>query len=162
MTCNLGERGNQTRIAFLCSEGCALEKRAEGAFFLDGVTAEFLLDVSTRSDRVRLVKATPAGGGAMITLDASGGIEYANVKSCTVGGNIAPRVWICSLVKALWPPALRCANSLSKQAAVQKEPEKKPEIEATQTAVVTPKPGLREAAAERYDAFHRALAPGAV
>lgn len=84
----IGERGDQTRIAFICSAECDIEKQG-GAFFLKAADASFDLDLSARGARVSAVRATPGEGGVLIDVTTDGVVEYAKGKRCTVGGRPA-------------------------------------------------------------------------
>ena len=54
----IGERGNQSRIAFLCSAECTLEPYGD-EFMLKAVAASFDVSLADRSERIRRVRAMP-------------------------------------------------------------------------------------------------------
>ncbi len=144
----VGERGNQTRIAFLCDGACILEKREADAFYLSGVDASFILDLSRRSKRVQSLRAIPQGEGSMLRIRTDAVIDHTRVKPCTVGGRDAA-----------------CLD-LFFVAAAQKNPPPSKQIKpaqqasASSTAAPQPaKPVLREGAPERFKRFAQLAAP---
>jgi len=145
----VGERGNQTRIAFLCDGACILEKREADAFYLSGVDASFILDLSRRSKRVQSLRAIPQGEGSMLRIRTDAVIDHTRVKRCTVGGRDAA-----------------CLD-LFFVAATQKNPPApskriKPVQQASTSSAAAPqpaKPVLREGAPERFKRFAQLAAP---
>lgn len=148
----IGERGAQTRIAFICSAACALEKRGQG-FFLKAVDASFDLDLSARKTRIESVSARPGDGGAVIVVTTAGAVDRTAVKSCTVGGRPA----------ACLDLFFDETPETEKQADAQPQsPSPKPKNAAAAAPAATTalmrKPALREAAPQRLTVF-AGLAP---
>jgi hypothetical protein len=145
----VGERGNQTRIAFLCDGACILEKREADAFYLSGVDASFILDLSRRSKRVQSLRAIPQGEGSMLRIRTDAVIDHTRVKPCTVGGRDAACLdlfFIAATQKNPPPPSKRIMPA--QQAS------------ASSTAAPQPaKPVLREGAPERFKRFAQLAAP---
>jgi hypothetical protein len=145
----VGERGNQTRIAFLCDGACILEKREADAFYLSGVDASFILDLSRRSKRVQSLRAIPQGEGSMLRIRTDAVIDHTRVKPCTVGGRDAACLdlfFIAATQKNPPPPSKRI----------------KPAQQASASSTAAPqpaKPVLREGAPERFKRFAQLAAP---
>ncbi len=141
----VGERGNQTRIAFLCDGACILEKREADAFYLSGVDASFILDLSRRSKRVQSLRAIPQGEGSMLRIRTDAVIDHTRVKPCTVGGRDAACLdlfFIAATQKNPPPPSKRIKPAQQASAAPQPA-----------------KPVLREGAPERFKRFAQLAAP---
>jgi len=85
----VGERDNQTRIALICDAPCVVEKLGARVFLLRGVDASLDVDLSARADNVSALHASPIDEGALLSVSTAAVIEYANTKSCTVGGRAA-------------------------------------------------------------------------
>jgi len=85
----VGERDNQTRIALICDAPCVVEKLGAREFLLRGVDASLDVDLSARADNVSALHASPIDEGALLSVSTAAVIEYANTKSCTVGGRAA-------------------------------------------------------------------------
>ena len=85
----IGERGNQTRIALLCVTPCNIEKRSNTEFVLHGVGADLSLDLSTRSKFVSTFTASPKDAGSLVRVNVNKAVEYANTKTCIIGGRAA-------------------------------------------------------------------------
>ncbi|VAW05089.1 hypothetical protein MNBD_ALPHA05-1110 [hydrothermal vent metagenome] len=145
----VGERGNQTRIAFLCDGACILEKREADAFYLSGVDASFILDLSRRSKRVQSLRAIPQGEGSMLRIRTDAVIDHTRVKPCTVGGRDAACLdlfFVAATQKNPPPPSKRI----------------KPAQQASASSTAAPqpaKPVLREGAPERFKRFAQLAAP---
>ncbi len=162
----VGERGNQTRIAFLCNGACVLEKRDGGAYYLGGVDASFSLDLSKRSKRVQRLRAMPQGAGALLRIDTDSTIEYASVKNCTVGGYEAACLDLFFDPESQGAPSraagvssaarndktVQHAATPSRKTASAKKPAPVPVKAAA-------KPVLREGAPDRFKRFAQLAAP---
>ncbi len=150
----VGERGNQTRIAFLCDGACILEKREADAFYLSGVDASFILDLSRRSKRVQSLRAIPQGDGSMLRIRTDAVIDHTRVKPCTVGGRDA------ACLDLFFVAALQKNPSPS---APSKQPKPMQQASAASAsgaaASPPPKPALREGAPERFKRFAQLAAP---
>ncbi|GJL95094.1 MAG: hypothetical protein DHS20C05_14990 [Hyphococcus sp.] len=159
----IGERGNQTRIAVLCGGPCEIKKTTGGEFFLGGVEASFELDLSSRSDRLQTLFAEQAGAGAMLSVKTNATVEYANVKNCTVGGMQA------ACVDLFFAEPIKTAGvtATSVQAREIKTPPVPSPARTREVLKPTPvvqqasatKPSLREGAPERFKTFARLAAP---
>ena len=152
----IGERGAQTRIAFICSAPCTLEKRADG-YLLNSVEAAFDFDLGARSDKVSRVSAESRDGGALISVTARAAVDRSSVKSCTVGGRPAAclDIFFSEGVVAEKTQTARAVAKPSIREAAAEQPQRAP---ATVAAAVAKPAGLREAAPDRLSAFAR-LAP---
>ncbi|GEM_PF-1437138 len=168
----IGERGLQTRIAFLCENGCTLELRDDGAYYLDGVSAAFNIDLTDRSARVQSLKATPSGAGAVIGVKSAAALDHAKAKPCTVGGVSAACLDLFFVEAA---PA-REKQAAAKPLIQEKPAPKKAEAQKT-AAIETPpvaataaepetaerpvleQPPLRESAPDRFAAYAKLAAP---
>lgn len=84
----IGERGNQTRIAFLCSAECALEPYGD-EFLLKAVAASFDVSLADRSERIDRVRAMQTPIGAAIHVSARAPVKSVKLKTCTVAGRPA-------------------------------------------------------------------------
>jgi hypothetical protein len=147
----VGERGNQTRIAFLCDGACILEKREADAFYLSGVDASFILDLSRRSKRIQSLRAIPQGEGSMLRIRTDAVIDHTRVKRCMVGGRDAACLDLFFVAAAQENPRPSAASKQIKPAQ---------QASASSTAVPQPaKPVLREGAPERLKRFAQLAAP---
>ena len=152
----VGERGDQTRIALICAGACSVTKRNDAEFLLRGANADFVLDLAERSDNVAELTAISAGGGSLLRVVQRREIDYANAKSCSVRGRPAACI------------DLFFTKTRAGAAAVRKEPAqakptpapaaKAPPVLREPRVAAAPKPSLREGAAERLDRF-AALTP---
>ena len=145
----VGERGDQTRIALICAGACSVTKRNDAEFLLRGANADFVLDLAERSDNVAELTAISAGGGSLLRVVQRREIDYANAKSCSVRGRPAACI------------DLFFRKTPARTAAVQKKPAqakpapaaKAPPVLREPRVAAAPKPSLREGAAERLDRF---------
>lgn len=161
----IGERGNQTRIAFLCKGLCSVEKRGGANFFLKGAAATFDLDLVHKSDRLRTLKAQAAADGAAIHIESDGVIEYASVNTCTVGGIEAACLDlffeeedVSRISRAdQQTPSLRDSDNqkLPPSNTVRQTAQHKP----VRTAALPEKPVLRESQTQRFQTFAHFAAP---
>ncbi len=150
----VGERGNQTRIAFLCDGACILEKREAEAFYLSGVDASFILDLTRRSKRVQSLRAIPQGDGSMLRIRTDAIIDHTRVKRCTVGGRDAACLdlfFIAAAQKDRPPPT----PSKQRQPAEQASAASTSGVADSRSA----EPALREGAPERFKRFAQLAAP---
>ncbi len=85
----LGERGNQTRIALLCFTACTIERRSNTEFVLHGVGADFSLDLSARSKFVSAFTMASYGSGSLMRVDVNQAVDYAKANICAVDGRAA-------------------------------------------------------------------------
>jgi len=136
----VGERGNQTRIALICAGPCNLEKRGNSEFILRGAAADLSLDLSARSEHVVSLKAASRDGGSLLRIKANRAIDYANTKSCKIGGRAAA----CIDLFFAAPGPAPSANNASQQSPA-------PDRAA--------KPALREGASERLGKFAQLTPP---
>ncbi len=150
----VGERGNQTRIAFLCDGACILEKREAEAFYLSGVDASFILDLSRRSKRVQSLRAIPQGDGSMLRIRTDNVIGHTSVKRCTVGGRDAACLDLFFVAAAQENPPPPAPSK-------QRKPEQQASAVAASDAAGPPvaKPVLRESEPERFKRFAQLAAP---
>ena len=155
----LGERGNQSRLAFFCDGACSIEKTANGGFLLHGVAASFDLDLSKRSERLRELHASPAGDGALLRIDAAQRVEYANLTNCSIRGENAVCLDLffggpASRQTAIAPTQTAAAPPRQSPAAVLSPPRQK-------IAAAAP-PALRDDAQERAAEHRDEAKPAAV
>lgn len=134
----VGERGDQTRIALLCTSPCTLEKRGEFEFLLHGASAEMTLDLTERTKNVDTLTAVPSGDGSLLRVKAERPLDYANVKNCTVGGHAAACI-------DLFFTDVKTSSAVPADPTQNEKP-------------VAAAPALREGASERLSRF-AALAP---
>lgn len=165
----IGERGAQTRIAFLCGGECALAQRDDGAFYLSGVSSAFTIDLSGRSARVQGLKATPSGAGVVIGVNTAASIDYSTVKACTVGGapaacldifftEGAPAPQQQAAAKKTSAPKQAASQTPSQQIASAAAPAEK-SVDAPAQRPVLEQPPLRESATDRLTVFAKLAAP---
>ena len=143
----VGERGNQTRIALLCAASCNVEKRSNTEFVLNGIGAEFTLDLSARSNFVSMFTVAPQGSDSVMRVNVHRPVEYANTKSCTVGGRVAACIDLFFSTGAPNEPAEE-KRATSPAPATFRDPP----LEA-------PKPNLREGAAESMNTYAQVKPP---
>lgn len=85
----VGERDLQTRIALICDGDCVLEKRGDTEFFLRGAASDMMLDLADRSDNISGFTLTSGIDGSTLDVSAVRLVEYANAKTCSIGGRAA-------------------------------------------------------------------------
>ena len=143
----VGERGNQTRIALLCVTACNIEKRSNTEFVLHGVGADLALDLSARSKFVSTFTAVPKSGGSLVRVNVNKAVEYANTKTCTVGGRAAACI---DLFFASGDPAgeINGQGATTPESAAYQDPPEK-----------SAKPTLREGAVERLNNYAQVTPP---
>jgi len=157
----VGERGNQTRIALICDAPCFVEKLGAREFLLRGVDTTLNLDLSERTQNVSGLRATSSAEGALLSIATVGVIEYANTKNCTVGGRPAACIDLffnaseIAQVVDVQPVAEQQVIATPKQ--VEQPILREPKI-ASKTHVVA-KPALRESAPERMMVFAKLTPP---
>ena len=151
----VGERGNQTRIALICDAPCFVEKLGAREFLLRGVETTLNLDLSDRTKNVSGLRASPSSEGALLSVATVGVIEYANTKNCTVGGRSAACIDLFFNASEV-APAVDVRPVADQQVVpppvqVERPVLREPKI-ASNTPVI-PKPSLRESAPERMMVF---------
>lgn len=155
----IGERGDQTRLALICTGACNVIKRDNDVFLLHGANADFKLDLSDRSKNISEFIAVSAGEGSLLRVTPVRTLEYANTKSCKVGGQAA----ICidlffygdnNTSRAPASTARSTAAGGKKKKPVQQETTAAAEIARTPA-----KPALREGEPERLGRFARLTPP---
>lgn len=166
----VGERDNQTRIALICDAPCVVEKLGAREFLLRGVDASLDVDLSARAENVSALHASPVDEGALLSVSTAAVIEYANTKSCTVGGRAAACIDLffdlssrANEKVAVAAPAVKTppAPSPASAPALRKSGPSLREETSTQVVVAKAKakpPVLREGAPERMMTFAH-LAP---
>lgn len=150
----IGERGNQTRIAFLCSVDCVLEARGDD-FLLKNIHASFDLNLAQRSKRVENVRAISGEGGAVISLTANAVVENVEIKACNVGGRPA------TCLDLFFGPGGARAEPAPQGATPAPDLAEKTaaEIAAPPGVPAGVKPELRETASDRLSQFAGLAAP---
>ncbi|MHA7873188.1 MAG: tetratricopeptide repeat protein [Hyphococcus sp.] len=169
----VGERENQTRIALICDAPCYAEKLGACEFLLRGVDASITLDLTRRVRNISALTASPSDAGAVLSISTRGVIEYANTKSCTVGGRAA------ACIDLFFDPSSTVALAEPPPAATPAPPKPKPARSAAATVAAPPpvlkeskglqktarapvtaeRPPLREGASERMRVFARLTPP---
>ncbi len=152
----VGERGNQTRIALICDSPCVVEKRGAREFLLRGVNASLELDLSARTQNVTMFSATPTPEGALLSISTVGVVEYANTKNCTIGDRPAACIdlFFASATKPS-PIAERAAQIVA--APKLKNGEPKHSSVGSKSAIAMPI--LREGEPDRMMRFARLTPP---
>ncbi|MBL4620549.1 MAG: hypothetical protein JKX88_10690 [Marinicaulis sp.] len=152
----VGERGNQTRIALICDSPCVVEKHGTRAFLLRGVNASLELDLSLRTKNVSMLSATPTQEGALLSISTVGVIEYANTKNCTIGGRPAACIdlFFASVTKP--EPSDEVAARIVKAPKLKNGEVKQSSI-GNKSAIAAPV--LREGAPDRMIRFARLTPP---
>ncbi len=164
----VGERGDQTRIAILCDLDCELEPRGDFEFMLSGAVDDLSLDLSDRTKNISALSLAPRGGGSLLRVSAESALDHSTVKHCTVGGRPAicldlffgmqaqtaqgedpARIAQVGTPSAI-PPAPR-EKPLGDETDVLKEPARPVAAEADS--------GLREAAPDRLTRFAELTPP---
>lgn len=155
----VGERGNQTRIALICDAPCVVEKLGAREFLLRGVDASMDVDLSARTKNVAALQASPSDEGALLSVSTLAVIEYANTKNCTIGGRSAACIDLffdlssrsvavaetsSSTTAAKAPQTLRESPVLKERNAVSSQVAATSKID---------RPALREGAPERMMVF---------
>ncbi len=143
----IGERGNQTRIALLCDTACNIEKRSNTEFMLHGVGADISLNLSARSKFVSAFTAASQGSGSLMRVNVNSAVEYANTKSCTVGGRAAACIDLFFASSEPPEPAEGQTATSPAPAAYRDQP------------IQSSKPSLREGASERLNNFSQVRPP---
>ena len=143
----VGERGNQTRIALMCVSPCNVEKRSNTEFVLHGVSADLSLDLSARSKFVSKFTAAPKGAGSLMQVNVNNAVEYANTKTCTVGGQAA------ACIDLFFTTAAQLGET-GKRRVTSPAPAAFNEAPSNST-----KPALREGAAERLNNYAQVKPP---
>ena len=143
----VGERNNQTRIAILCASACNVEKRSNTEFLLHGIGAELSLNLSDRSKFVSAFSSSPQGPGSLLRVNPNAAIEYANTKTCTVGGRPAACIDLFFATGEQGATAKENAATLPAPVVLEQ-----PEIKSS-------KPSLREGASERLNNFAQVTPP---
>ena len=165
----IGERGDQTRIALICVDACSLTKRNDAEFLLRGANADFVLDLTERSDNVAKLTALSAGGGSLLQVAHRREIDYANTKRCSIRGRPAACIDLffkAAQTRAAAAPArqVQAKPDQPKPAPVRRptpdaaQGEPSPPVLREPRVAAAPKPSLREGAGERLDRF-AALTP---
>ncbi len=136
----VGERGNQTRIALLCVGPCSVEKRSNTEFLLHGAEAELSFDLSDRSKFVAVFSAARRDEGSLLRVKVNEAVAYANTKTCTIAGRAAACIDLFfGDGESPERPALRGAGPA--------------EQASHKPAAAAAKPLLREGASERLNAY---------
>ncbi len=150
----IGERGDQTRIAFFCSADCALEARGDD-FILKAVDASFDVNLAERSARIENIRATPGEGGAVIRVTTKVAVKNIEIKSCAIAGKPAACLDLFFAPdEARAAPAPQAQTQLTDAAEpAAAEPPEPP------AAPVVAKPNLRETASDRLSRFAALAAP---
>ncbi len=143
----IGERGNQTRIALLCVTPCNIEKRSNTEFVLHGVGADLSLDLSARSKFVSAFTAAPNGDSSLMRVNVNSAVEYANTKTCTVGGQAAACI-------DLFFAAGKTPGEVGGQRATRPAPAAYKDPPGNSA-----KPALREGAEERLNNYAQVMPP---
>jgi hypothetical protein len=159
----VGERGNQTRIALICDSPCVLEKRGAREFLLRGVDASLELDLSSRTQNVAMLFARPTDEGALLSVSTVGVIEYANTKNCRIGDRVAACIDLF-FDSSVPPPVAAIKTPVKKVARAPRlrAPRLKDSVTpkpAIAKISATPRPALREGAPERMAVFARLTPP---
>ncbi len=157
----VGEQGNQTRIALICDTPCFVEKLGAREFLLRGVDTSIDLDLSDRTQNVAGLRATPSAEGALLSVSTVGVIEYANTKNCTVSGRSAACIDLF-FNAAQSAPIVDVKSIEDKQTIASVTPIERPilrEPEAVPQTPVIAKPALRESAPERMMVFAKLSPP---
>jgi len=147
----IGERGNQTRIAFVCHGECFLSKREGGRYHLSGATASIQVDLASRSDRLSSIVLTPTseGDGSLLQVNVGEVLESSLVSSCTVGRRKAA----CLDLFFLAPGLSARKDALSETANMSQIASEQGEHVNNEERLAAAPPPLRESATERYDAL---------
>ncbi len=157
----VGERGNQTRIALICDAPCFVEKLGSKEFLLRGVDTSLNVDLSDRTQNVTGLRATPNAEGALLSIVTVGVIEYANTKNCTVGGRSAACIDLFFNASQSMPAVdvqpINNQKTAAKPMQAERPVLREPDI-ASQMPV-TAKPALRESAPERMMVFANLTPP---
>lgn len=135
----VGEKALQTRIALICDGPCQVGKSGDGAFRIDGASAEMTLDLAARSRNIEGFDIVRDGAGSLLSLRPRRHLEYSNVKPCVISDRAATCIDLFFVEQA--PRAASIAT---------------PSVAAAPAA--PPPPGLREAAPDRLSRF-AGLAP---
>ena len=143
----LGERGNQTRIALLCEAPCSVEKRSNTEFVLHGVGAQLRLDLTSRSKFVSTFSASPQGAGSLLRVNVNNTVEYANTKACKVGGRTAACIDLFFTNEEVQNRAAAPKPTAPTPAAVVEQP------------TTDARPTLREGAADRINNIAKVAPP---
>lgn len=159
----VGERGNQTRIALICDAPCVVEKLGAREFLLRGVDASLEVDLSERTQNVAALYAVPGAEGALLNISTFGVIEYANTKNCTIGGRSAACIDLFFDLSSQ-VATLADESPVDAQKAPTPPPLKeRPALRESQLVAAnvpeTVKPVLREGAPERMMVFARLTPP---
>lgn len=85
----IGERDGQTRIAFVCSQTCALQRGDDGGVILRGAYGDFSLDFSDASERVVALEAVTVADGVALSPKLATEPENARLSRCRVAGREA-------------------------------------------------------------------------
>lgn len=149
----IGERGMQTRIALFCRAACEPLSMGDGEYFLAGAGDNFDIDISSASERVQRMIATPEPRGALIQIDFDGNLGRATANACTVGGKKAACLDLYFFEQA--EPEPEPSEPTVAGAPLTAAPE--PAAAAASASV--PAPTLREAAGDRYGAFSHLAKP---
>ncbi|MEO1243503.1 MAG: hypothetical protein AAFX54_16465 [Pseudomonadota bacterium] len=154
----VGERGNQTRIALICDAPCVVEKLGAREFLLRGVDASMDVDLSTRTKNVAALLASPGEEGALLSVSTLAVIEYANTKNCTIGGRSAACIDLffdlsSGATASVAPSAAataRAPQTLRESPALK---DSQPSRSQVASAPKVARPALREGAPERMMVF---------
>lgn len=157
----VGERGNQTRIALICDAPCFVEKLGAREFLLRGVDTSIDLDLSDRTQNVAGLRATPSVEGALLSISTVGVIEYANTKNCTVSGRSAACIDLFFNASKS-APSVEVKPVVEEQPIASSQPVEQPALRERQEVFQAPviaQPALRESAPERMMVFAKLSPP---
>lgn len=135
----IGERGDQTRIALICAGPCKLTKRSEREFLLRGANADLALELGAHSKNVSTLTAISAGGGSLVKVTAEREVDYAEAKSCAIGGRQA------ACIDLFFKPQSGHAAEPVKAAAATPPAKKRPALRAEAKATPPQKPTIKAA-----------------
>ncbi|MEO0398626.1 MAG: hypothetical protein AAF224_04290 [Pseudomonadota bacterium] len=81
----LGETDDLMRLAFVCRRPCAITKRPDGGYLLEGVDADLRLDLTDRSKHANLLVLEAVGDASLILLDTEDRFVASTVRRCRAG-----------------------------------------------------------------------------
>lgn len=164
----IGERGDQTRIALICAQPCSLTKRSNSEFLLRGANADLALELGAHSKNVSGLTAISAGGGSLVKVSADRAVDYADAKNCVVGGRQAACIDLffrADTNAQAEPVKVAAAKPVTKKSpALRSEPQTTPPVQPAPrlrepVRVASPIPSLRNGGDERLFQFANLSSP---
>lgn len=162
----IGERGDQTRIALICSSTCSLTKRSDSEFLLRGANADLTLELGAHSKNVSGLTAISAGGGSLVKVSAGREVDYSDAKSCVVGGRQAACIDLffkASTNAKAKPAKVAAAKPVTKSPPLRSEPQKTPAKSPPTlrepARIAAAAPSLRDGDAEQLFQFANLSSP---